>query len=76
MHLTIDPERNIYCAICDCCETPYDRANGVINTANGAYAIYHASCLHHQGTHETYIDVIFDNCWDPDDPVNIAARTG
>ncbi|MFD9551687.1 hypothetical protein ACFWBG_30270 [Nocardia salmonicida] len=70
MQLMIDPERNIDSAVCDCCDTPYDRVNGFINTENGAYAIYYASCLHHQGTHEAYIDVIFDNCWDPDDPVN------
>lgn len=55
---------------CACCETPFERVTGFINGAEGAYAIYYASCYHHQGMHEAYIDVILESHWDQDDLVN------
>lgn len=74
MSLTIDPERQVEAGSCACCTTPYDRVTGFINSEeSGAYAIYYASCYHHQGVHEAYIDVILDDDWDPEHP---ASRPG
>ncbi len=56
--------------MCGCCEVPFERVTGFVNSEAGAFAIYYASCYHHHGMHEAYIDVIIDNAWDPDDPVS------
>ena len=68
MQLQIDPERDVKSHECGCCGVPFDRVTGFINSENGAYAIYYASCYHHDGVHEAYIDVILDNAWDADHP--------
>jgi len=69
VRLEIDPERKVHTGTCDCCGTPFERITGFINNDDGAYAIYYASCYHHDGVHEAWIDVVFDDAWDPDDPV-------
>lgn len=70
MNLRIDPQRNIETGVCDCCQTPFERVTGFINNDNGAYAIYYASCYHHDGVHEAWLDVILDDQWAPDAPVS------
>ncbi|MEV5650187.1 hypothetical protein AB0L57_18225 [Nocardia sp. NPDC052254] len=70
MQLQIDPERDIQSGTCGCCGVPFERVTGFINSEAGAFAIYYASCYHHDGVHEVYIDVILDNAWDADDPVS------
>lgn len=73
VELVIDPDRQVKSLACDCCETPFDRVTGFINNENGAYAIYFASCYHHDGVHDAWIDVIMDDHWDADAP---ATRPG
>ncbi|KAB8190238.1 hypothetical protein FH608_035255 [Nonomuraea phyllanthi] len=70
MRLRIDPDRDIKTGTCDCCRTPFERVTGFVNNDDGAYAIYYASCYHHDGIHEAWIDVIIDDAWVPDDPVS------
>ncbi|MEO3855004.1 hypothetical protein [Acrocarpospora sp. B8E8] len=70
MKLEIDPERDVQTGVCECCNTSFDRVTGFINDDNGAYAIYFASCYHHNGIHEAWIDVIIDDAWTPDEPVS------
>jgi hypothetical protein len=68
--LRIAPDRNIKTGVCDCCQTPFDRVTGFITNNDGAYAIYHASCYHHHGIHEAWIDMIMDDAWAPERPVS------
>ena len=67
MSLELDPDRQVVHGECDHCGTPQTRVTGSLLNAGGAYAIYFASCYHHEG-HEVWIDAIFSPTWDDGTP--------
>ncbi|GII57883.1 hypothetical protein Pth03_62720 [Planotetraspora thailandica] len=68
MTLRINPTREPASGVCDCCQTPFERVNGFVNDDDGICGIYYASCYHHNGMHEAWIDVIMDDAWDQEHP--------
>lgn len=70
MALLLDPDRDVTTFTCEHGDL-HERICGFINDdERGAFAIYFANCVHHDGVHEAYIDVILDNDWDPDHPTS------
>src|SRR4051794_27424917 len=53
------------------------RVTAFVRKNGDAYAIYYASCYHHDG-HEAWIDVVFSPTWDEDadDHVTFGCRVG
>jgi hypothetical protein len=71
VNLRLDPDYDVTTVTCDCGKM-HDRVTGFVNhETNGALAIFYADCVHHDGKHEAYIDVVLDNDWDPDQPTRI-----
>ncbi|MEU8172476.1 hypothetical protein AB0C14_06350 [Microbispora hainanensis] len=49
---------------CDCCGEQRRQSRGFVHKQRvGKYAVFFATCYHHQGIHEAWIDVIFDDQW-------------
>jgi hypothetical protein len=64
--------------ICQCCSTAAERTWAFVSRDGDAYAVYFASCYHHDGTHEAWIDAIFGT-WGSntvDDHVTFGCRVG
>jgi hypothetical protein len=70
-------ERHVTQEICEHCGTPSTRIKGFVLRDGDAYAIYVASCYHHDG-HEVWIDVVFSLTWldDADDRYTFGCRVG
>lgn len=62
---------------CDHCGEPMTRVTGFIYRGGDAYAVFFASCYHHDG-HEAWIDVVFSPTWEDgvDDRVTFGCRVG
>jgi len=52
--------------VCECCDTEAERSWAFVNAAGAPYGVYFASCYHHDGVHETWIDAILGT-WGQDD---------
>ncbi|GAA3954268.1 hypothetical protein GCM10023085_40950 [Actinomadura viridis] len=62
--LWIDPGYTIQDSTCDCCGGQRRQSRGFVHKEEvGKYAIFFATCYHHQNVHEAWIDVIFDEEW-------------
>jgi hypothetical protein len=59
-----DPRRRP--AQCSRCGAAYEQSVGFITLDGEAHAIYYASCHHHAGIHDAWIDVILGS-WSGDD---------
>jgi hypothetical protein len=69
--LRLAPDHDVTTFTCDCGRL-HERVTGFVNhETNGAVAIFYAECVHHEGQHEAYIDVVLDNNWDPDKPTRV-----
>lgn len=79
MNLEIDEEtRQVRDFVCQCCSTQAERTWAFVNRDGGARAVYFASCYHHDGIHEAWIDAIFGT-WGSntfDDHVTFGCRVG
>ncbi|HEY0698994.1 MAG TPA: hypothetical protein VGD43_14430 [Micromonospora sp.] len=79
MTLTIvEQTRQVHQLVCQCCATPAERTWAFVNRDGATHAVYFASCYHHNGVHEAWIDAIFGN-WDStdfDDHVTFGCRVG
>jgi hypothetical protein len=75
--LAFDGERDVVSTVCDDCGAPQTRITGFVLRDGGAYAVYFASCYHHDG-HEVWIDAIFSPTWldDVDDHYTFGCRVG
>ena len=53
------------------------RVTGFVHHDGDAYAVYYASCYHHDG-HEVWIDAVFSPTWgeDADDHLTFGCRVG
>ncbi|MCY4725141.1 hypothetical protein NYO98_02545 [Nocardioides sp. STR2] len=62
---------------CDHCSQPFRRVQGYVYREGHAYAVYIASCYHHDG-HEVFIDCVFSPTWDDDedDRLTFGCRVG
>ncbi len=63
---------------CPCCSTPNERTWAFVDRDGVRHAVYFASCYHHQGVHETWIDVVLGTWASPDcdDHVTFGCRVG
>jgi hypothetical protein len=70
-------ERHVAQETCEHCGAPSTRIKGFVLRNGDAYAIYLASCYHHDG-HEVWIDVVFSPTWldDADDRYTFGCRVG
>lgn len=67
MTLTVDETTREYRGfVCDCCNTAAQRTWAVVNEGETTVAVYYASCYHHNGVHEVWIDAILGT-WGSDD---------
>jgi hypothetical protein len=75
--LAFDGGRDVVSTVCDDCGAPQTRITGFVLRDGGAYAVYFASCYHHDG-HEVWIDAIFSPTWldDVDDHYTFGCRVG
>ncbi|OYO03864.1 hypothetical protein [Enemella evansiae] len=75
--LEIEPGAKVVEATCEHCGEPMTRVTGFIYRDGDAYAIYFASCYHHDG-HEVWIDAVFSPTWadDVDDRFTFGCRVG
>jgi hypothetical protein len=65
--LQIDPGYTVADSTCDCCGGQRRQARGFVHKHDvGKYAIFFATCYHHDGIHEAWIDVISDDEWGVD----------
>ena len=60
--LEIEDGAKVVHGTCDHCGEPMTRVTGYVNKNGGTYAVYFASCYHHDG-HEVWIDAIFSPTW-------------
>jgi hypothetical protein len=59
VELVIDEEsRQVRQFVCQCCKAHAERTWANVYGDGSAYAVYYASCYHHNGVHEAWIDVI------------------
>ncbi len=77
MTLAIEPGARVSEHACPECGEPFQRVTGYIHRDSDAYAVYYASCYHHNG-HEAWIDVIFSETWEVhvDDHETFGCRVG
>jgi hypothetical protein len=55
--LVIDEDsRQLRQFVCQCCNTEADRTWANIYDGDTALAVYYASCYHHNGVHEAWVD--------------------
>jgi hypothetical protein len=75
--LEIDSDRQVNEFACQECGEPIQRVTGFILRDQDAYAVFFASCYHHDG-HEAWIDVIFSPTWADgvDDRETFGCRVG
>lgn len=75
--LEIEPGTHVVETVCDHCQEPMTRATGFVLRDGDAYAIYFASCHHHDG-HEVWIDAVFSPTWaeEVDDRITFGCRVG
>lgn len=60
--MDIEPGADVVEATCRHCGEPMTRVRGFVHRDGDAYAIYFASCYHHDG-HEVWIDAVFSPTW-------------
>ncbi|ADU08467.1 MULTISPECIES: hypothetical protein [Micromonospora] len=79
MELRIDEStRQVRKFVCGCCDTAAERTWAHIRTGDATVSVYFASCYHHDGVHEVWIDAILGS-WgrdDFDDHVTFGCRVG
>ncbi|MEU7929579.1 hypothetical protein [Micromonospora sp. NPDC049107] len=79
MNLVIDESsRRVREFVCQCCDTQADRTWANIYEGDTAFAVYFASCYHHDGVHEAWIDAILGT-WGQDrvdDHITFGCRVG
>jgi hypothetical protein len=77
--LVIDEgSRQVRQFVCPCCNTPADRTWANIYDGDTALAVYYASCYHHRGVREAWIDAILGT-WGVnqfDDHITFGCRVG
>jgi hypothetical protein len=75
--LTIEPGAQVREFPCPKCRSVLRRVTGFVYNNGDAYAVYYASCYHHDG-HEVWIDVIFSDTWEEgiNDHVSFGCRVG
>ncbi|MEV0900525.1 hypothetical protein [Actinoplanes sp. NPDC049802] len=79
MNLVIDEEsRKGGQFVCQCCESTADRTWAFVHDDNDAVAVYFASCYHHDGIHEAWIDAILGTWGEgrTDDHITFGCRVG
>jgi hypothetical protein len=77
--LVIDEDsRQVRDFVCQCCGTKADRTWAYIHDDNGALTVYFASCYHHNGVHEAWIDAILGTWGESrvDDHITFGCRVG
>lgn len=77
MALVIEADRKVTEFACPECGVPIQRVTGFIARDGDAFAVFYASCYHHNG-HEAWIDVIFSPTWaeGADDRETFGCRVG
>ncbi|WP_433538735.1 hypothetical protein ACQPZK_14155 [Micromonospora sp. CA-249363] len=79
MNLVIDEgSRQVREFVCQCCDAQADRTWANIYEGDTAIAVYFASCYHHNGVHEAWIDAILGT-WGQDrfdDHITFGCRVG
>ena len=77
MGLAIEPDRKVSEFECPDCGGSVQRVTGFVLRDQDAYAVYYASCYHHDG-HEAWFDVIFSSTWAEgvDDRETFGCRVG
>jgi hypothetical protein len=79
VNLVIDEgSRQVRQFVCQCCNTEADRTWANIYEGDTALAVFYASCYHHNGVHEAWIDAILGS-WggnQPDDHITFGCRVG
>jgi hypothetical protein len=75
--LEIEPGARVVAGVCDHCGEPMSRVTGFVHRNGDAYAVYYASCYHHDG-HEVWMDAVFSPSWaeDADDHFTFGCRVG
>ena len=75
--LEIEPGAKVIESMCDHCDQPMTRVTAFVNRGGDAYAVYYASCYHHDG-HEVWIDAVFSPTWgeEADDHFTFGCRVG
>ena len=79
MTYTIDEgSRQLRQFVCECCNTESDRTWAWIHDGGTALGVYFASCYHHNGVHETWIDAILGTWGEDrvDDHLTFGCRVG
>ncbi len=60
MELVIDEaSREVREFVCECCGSDSRRTWATVNDRGTPAAVYYASCYHHHGIHEVWLDAIF-----------------
>ncbi|MEV6598506.1 hypothetical protein AB0M36_16760 [Actinoplanes sp. NPDC051346] len=79
MNLVIDESsRQVRQFVCDCCSAQADPTWANVYRDGAAVAVYYASCYHHNGVHEAWIDAILGT-WGHDefgDHITFGCRVG
>lgn len=73
-----ESSRQVRQFVCGCCNTPADRTWANVYDGDAALAVYYASCYHHRGVHEAWIDAILGT-WGHnrfDDHITFGCRVG
>jgi hypothetical protein len=75
--LEIEPGAKVVEGSCDHCGQPMTRVTAFVFRDTDAYAVYYASCYHHDG-HEVWMDAVFSPTWDDgaDDHFTFGCRFG
>jgi len=77
--LVIDEgSRQVRHFVCQCCNNEADRTWANVYDDGTALAVYYASCYHHDGVHEAWIDAILGSWGENrfDDHVTFGCRVG
>ena len=76
--LEIEPGAKVVESTCHHCGQPMTRVTGFVYRDGDAHAVFYASCYHHDGEHEVWIDVVFSPTWDEDvdDRFTFGCRVG
>jgi hypothetical protein len=75
--LELEPDAKVVHATCEHCGQPMTRVTGFVRRDGEAYAVFFASCYHHDG-HEVWIDAVFSPTWADgvDDRYTFGCRVG
>ncbi|GAA1809722.1 hypothetical protein GCM10009682_34220 [Luedemannella flava] len=65
-YLIDESTRQVRQFVCQCCGTQAERTWAHVDRDGAAAAVYYASCYHHNGVHEAWIDAILGT-WGRDD---------